>query len=63
MKEKCPVCGYSVDEGAKKCENCGFADVLGINREWLNVEHADYWYETKVNPYRVQWEAWKQAVG
>jgi hypothetical protein len=67
MKEKCPVCDYPVDEGATKCENCGFADELGINRDlrgaWTNTEDANYWLDTVVKPYRVQWEAWKQIAG
>jgi transcription elongation factor Elf1 len=62
MKEKCPVCEFLVDEGATKCGNCGFADELGINRVWLNVEDSNYWLETVVKPYRVKWEARKQIV-
>jgi hypothetical protein len=62
MKEKCPVCGYLVDEGATKCRNCGFDDKLGINRVWLNPEDANHWFEVVVKPYRVQWEAWKRVA-
>jgi tetratricopeptide (TPR) repeat protein len=54
MKEKCPVCEHTVDEGAIKCGNCGFEDKLGINRVWLNTEDANHWLETVVKPYRVQ---------
>jgi transcription elongation factor Elf1 len=62
MKEKCPVCDYPVDEGTTKCRNCGFADELGINRVWINAEDANYWLDTVVKPYRVQWEAKKREA-
>jgi hypothetical protein len=62
MKEKCPICDYLVNKGATKCKNCGFEDERGINREWLNKEDANYWLETSVRPYRMQWEAWKRVI-
>jgi tetratricopeptide (TPR) repeat protein len=62
MEEKCPVCSFIVDEGTTKCENCGFVDELGINREWPIIEDANHWLETVVKPYRLQWEAKKREA-
>jgi alpha-tubulin suppressor-like RCC1 family protein len=60
MSEKCPVCENAVNENAARCDNCGFEDKLGINREWLNVEDGNRWTDTVVKPYRAVWETRKQ---
>jgi len=64
MSDKCPVCEYENNEGATKCVNCGFSDKYGINRngQFINKEDLEYWLETKVNTYRVQWEAQKREA-
>jgi tetratricopeptide (TPR) repeat protein len=60
MNEKCPVCEAECKNGATKCANCGFADELSIARvsrgAWTNAEDLNYWLETIVKPYRVQWK-------
>jgi len=62
MSNTCPVCRNMVDEGATKCENCGFTDKQGINKELLIYEDANNWLETVVKPYRIQWEAKKRET-
>ena len=62
MVEKCPVCKTECRNGATLCSVCGFSDELGINREWLNKEDTEHWFETVVKPYRAQWEAKKREA-
>jgi hypothetical protein len=60
MSEICAVCGQG--KGPEKCEVCGFSDNGRINREFLTPEDANYWLETVVKPYRVQWETKKREA-
>jgi len=62
MSEKCQVCNHENAEGAVKCANCGFTDEHGINRngQFIDEKDLEYWIETKVKPYRAQWEAKKR---
>ena len=55
MSETCAVCRKG--KGPDVCEICGFSDNGVINREFINTEDANYWLETTVRIYRMQWEA------
>jgi len=54
----CAVCKQG--KGPEICEICGFTDNGEINREFPIAEDANYWLETAVKPYRIQWEAKKR---
>ena len=56
----CAVCKKG--KNPTKCEICGFSDNGVINREFVNVEDANHWFETVVKSYRIQWEAEKKEV-
>jgi len=62
MSNFCPICKKSVKENATECENCGFADKIGINRQFPIPEDLENWIETVVKPYRIQWEAKKREA-
>ena len=57
MKESCPVCNTEYTQNVTKCEVCGFADELGINRKWPIAEDAERWLNTVVKPYREKWQS------
>jgi len=54
----CAVCGKG--KGPEKCEVCGFSDNGSINRQFPLAEDLEYWLETTVKPYRIQWEGQKR---
>jgi len=60
MSQICAVCKEG--KSPTKCEICGFSDNSVISREFVNVEDANYWLETVVRPYRIQWEASKRET-
>jgi len=60
MNKICAVCKEG--KNPTKCEICGFSDNGVISREFVNVEDANYWLETVVKPYRIQWEASKREA-
>ena len=55
MGEACAVCKKGT--GPVKCEVCGFSDSGAINREFPIIEDLNHWFETVVNPHRMQWIA------
>lgn len=49
---KCPVCKTEIQESAKVCPNCKFAE---LEREFISVEDAIEWMNSVVTHYRAAW--------
>ena len=59
---KCPVCNKEYDTNITTCNTCKFTDRLGIQREFVSLEDMEYWRDTTIVPYRIQWEADKKQA-
>jgi len=64
MGVKCAVCKTEYSQDVKKCNVCGFTDdEHGIDGHFPTTVDLQNWMETKVEPYRRQWEAKKREDG
>ena len=50
----CPVCGAECKKEETLCKICRFQDESGLSPQWLDVEEAREWLESRVKPYRKE---------
>ena len=55
----CPVCKTQLKIGVTKCPTCKFAD---IRSEFINQDEVDFWMDTIVMPYKIEYEKPKADI-
>lgn len=55
----CPICKTQLKSGVTKCPTCKFDD---IRYEFINQDELDFWMDTIVEPYRIEYERPKTEI-